>query len=97
MELRDRNQKVASELTATLMENGLAEHPEEEILPGGDPGRLDRCLQGLAEPQKNCITLFYLQEKSYREISVTTGYDFNQVKSYIQNGKRNLKNCMEQG
>jgi RNA polymerase sigma-70 factor (ECF subfamily) len=45
----------------------------------------------LNEEQKKCITLFYLEEKSYQEITAITGYTLNQVKSYIQNGKRNLK------
>jgi RNA polymerase sigma-70 factor (ECF subfamily) len=40
--------------------------------------------------------LFYLQEKCYKEITGLTGFDLNKVKSYIQNGKRNLKICMEQ-
>jgi hypothetical protein len=39
--------------------------------------------------------LFYLQEKCYQEVSSQTGYDLLKVKSYIQNGKRNLKICMD--
>ena len=52
---------------------------------------LDSALATLNEEQKNCIKLFYLEEKSYSEITNITGYTLNQVKSYIQNGKRNLK------
>jgi RNA polymerase sigma factor (sigma-70 family) len=48
-------------------------------------------VEELAEEQKTCITLFYLQKKSYQEIVITTGFSLLQVKSYIQNGKRNLK------
>ncbi len=48
-------------------------------------------LQELNEEQQQCVTLFYLQKKSYHEVSQTTGYSMLQVKSYIQNGKRNLK------
>jgi len=44
--------------------------------------------------QKKCIELFYLEERSYEEIMEVTTYTYNQVKSYIQNGKRNLKNLM---
>ncbi|TAG29335.1 MAG: sigma-70 family RNA polymerase sigma factor [Sphingobacteriia bacterium] len=53
---------------------------------------------GIAElnnEQKTCVTLFYLQKKSYQEITETTGYAIQQVKSNIQNGKRNLKIFME--
>lgn len=46
----------------------------------------------LKEEQRTCIELFYLKECSYNEISTITGYSMNEVKSYIQNGKRNLKN-----
>ncbi len=46
----------------------------------------------LKEEQRICIELFYLKNSSYAEISVITGYSPNDVKSYIQNGKRNLKN-----
>ena len=48
-------------------------------------------LKELNEEQKLCITLFYLQKRSYNEIIAATGFTFTQVKSYIQNGKRNLK------
>lgn len=52
-------------------------------------------LQELNEEQNQCVTLFYLEKKSYQEISDTTGYSLLQVKSYIQNGKRNLKILIE--
>jgi RNA polymerase sigma-70 factor (ECF subfamily) len=53
---------------------------------------LDKGLLELSQDQQLCIKLFYLEEKTYAEISVSTGYSLNQVKSYIQNGKRNLYN-----
>ena len=53
--------------------------------------KLNECISKLNDDQKICIELFYLKEKSYKEITETTNYDLNQVKSYIQNGKRNLK------
>lgn len=49
----------------------------------------------LSEEQKICITLFYLNNKSYQEIAADTGYEMMKVKSYIQNGKRNLKILMD--
>jgi RNA polymerase sigma-70 factor (ECF subfamily) len=52
-------------------------------------------LKELNKEQQQCVTLFYLEKKSYQEISETTGFTLLQVKSYIQNGKRNLKLLIE--
>jgi RNA polymerase sigma factor (sigma-70 family) len=52
-------------------------------------------LQQLNNEQQQCVTLFYLEKKSYQEVAETTGYSLLQVKSYIQNGKRNLKMILE--
>jgi len=49
----------------------------------------------LSSEQKQCIELFYLNEKSYHEVEQETGFTYNEVKSHIQNGKRNLKQMME--
>lgn len=56
---------------------------------------LNRCLEKLPDAQKISITHFFMDEMSYAEIVDETGYQLSKVKSYIQNGKRNLKNCME--
>lgn len=56
--------------------------------------KLYHALGQLNDSQQRCIRLFYLEEKSYREIVEITGFDLKQVKSYIQNGKRNLRNLM---
>jgi RNA polymerase sigma factor (sigma-70 family) len=63
---------------------------EKEILYN----ELESAVNQLDEGQKKCIQLFYLQEKNYAEVARLTGYSLNEVKSYIQNGKRNLKNCL---
>jgi RNA polymerase sigma factor (sigma-70 family) len=55
---------------------------------------LDKALNKLKKEQGNCIRLMYMENKSYREIADITGYSMKEVKSYIQNGKRNLKNYM---
>ncbi len=52
---------------------------------------LGEALETLNTEQKKCIQLFYLEEKSYKEIEAITGYEYEKVKSYIQNGKRNLR------
>ncbi|WP_257667893.1 RNA polymerase sigma factor [Parapedobacter tibetensis] len=56
---------------------------------------LEHCLEKLPEKQKRSIDLFFMDEKCYKEIAEMTGYSLKDVKSYIQNGKRNLKICME--
>lgn len=57
--------------------------------------QMHSCLKMLPIPQQTCIDLFYLQQKSYAEVAQLTGYDLKQVKSYLQNGRRNLKLCLE--
>lgn len=52
-------------------------------------------MQQLNEEQQTCLKLFYLQKKSYSEISEITGYTVMQVKSHLQNGKRKLKLIIE--
>ncbi len=52
---------------------------------------MEEAIQQLNTEQKTCVTLFYLHHKSYSEISAITGQSLMQVKSCIQNGKRNLK------
>lgn len=52
-------------------------------------------LKELNHEQRQCVTLFYLEKKSYQQVSEATGYSMLQVKSYIQNGKRNLKILIE--
>lgn len=56
---------------------------------------LELCVDQLPEKQKLSIDLFFLKEKCYKEIVDSTGFSLNDVKSYIQNGKRNLKICMD--
>ncbi|WP_276089424.1 sigma-70 family RNA polymerase sigma factor [Pedobacter sp. JY14-1] len=56
---------------------------------------MEKCMETLSEEQRASVDLFYLQEKCYKEVSEITGYEMTKVKSYIQNGKRNLKICME--
>lgn len=56
---------------------------------------MEKCMETLTEEQRRSVDLFYLQEKCYKEVADITGYDMLKVKSYIQNGKRNLKICIE--
>ncbi len=56
---------------------------------------MEKCMETLNEEQRKSVDLFYLQEKCYKEVADITGYEMLKVKSYIQNGKRNLKICIE--
>jgi RNA polymerase sigma factor (sigma-70 family) len=56
---------------------------------------LEQALLQLNVEQQQCVTLFYLEKKSYQDIATQTGYTLLQVKSHIQNGKRNLKIMLE--
>lgn len=57
---------------------------------------LEKSISQLKEEQRNCIDLFYLQSKSYVEVAEILGYSMKEVKSYLQNGKRNLKILMSE-
>jgi len=83
------------EIETPFMENAYMLHPIDEKLPEESLTKLEICIEKLIEEQKKCVHLFYIEEKCYKEVSEQTGYDIGKVKSYIQNGKRNLKICME--
>ncbi len=77
----------------SIMEIKTSMHPNEEEGENGELRlqQLEEALGQLEQDQKTCIELFYLKGKSYKEVEDATGFTINQVKSYIQNGKRNLK------
>ena len=56
---------------------------------------MKECLPKLKENQRMCVELFYLKNKSYQDIANETDFSLNEIKSYIQNGKRNLKLLLE--
>lgn len=68
--------------------NGMLEKEENLV-------KMEACLETLTAEQRTTIKLFYLEGKCYNEIVEQTGQEWNQVRSLIQNGRRNLKICME--
>ncbi len=58
--------------------------------------KLEKAVTSLGDEQRKCVELFYFQDKSYVEISSITGFTEKQVKSHLQNGKRNLKQILEE-
>lgn len=95
MALRSRKGKNFEELSPFLMESGGSPHLDDGPDVENNLSQLEKCIQELNDEQKQCVQLFYLEHKCYKDITSMTGFDLNQVKSYIQNGKRNLKLCME--
>ena len=87
--LRDRKSKIPVELN----ENHFQEQSDEAVAEKEEisPEILNEALNALNSEQRQSVTLFYLEKKSYQEISQSQGYSLMQVKSFIQNGKRNLK------
>ena len=77
-----------------FMEKEAELHPMEND-EGIDMKRLEECIGRLKEEQRSCIQLFYYEGCGYREIAEKLGLDEGKVKSYIQNGKRNLRICLE--
>jgi RNA polymerase sigma-70 factor (ECF subfamily) len=96
MQIRSKKGKFTEDIDERFMESALLVHPESEPEWEGDLTKLANCIERLADEQRQCVRLFFLEERSYKEIATATGHDLNKVKSYIQNGKRNLKICMEQ-
>lgn len=77
------------------MESGYELHHTAEIEKEATLNKLESAVKELKEGQRICIELFYLQQKCYQEVSEITGFSMNEVKSFIQNGKRNLKIMLE--
>ena len=96
MKLRDRNGKQLSEIN-----DRISVAPNDETDRTSQEKKdytlelMQDALKELNPEQRQCVTLFYLEKKSYQQISDATGYNLLQVKSYIQNGKRNLKLLIE--
>ncbi len=97
MKLRERNGKITAEINDKLTAKPEEETDRQKIIQNDRTlDLMETALKELNPEQQQCVTLFYLQKKSYQEISESTGYNMLQVKSYIQNGKRNLKLLIEQ-
>lgn len=80
---------------AIFMESSHELHHNDEQVLEHDLEALKNCIEQLKVEQKECVKLFYIKEKCYQEISDELNFDLKKVKSFIQNGKRNLKICME--
>ena len=72
-----------------------ADDPAEAELHEQHLQQLELTLAELPPGQRQCLELFYLEKKSYREVAALTGFDLNAVKSHLQNGKRNLRRLLQ--
>jgi RNA polymerase sigma factor (sigma-70 family) len=96
MKLREKHGKIPAEINDRLLTTPQQETNQQELLQNESTlEMMELALKELNTEQQQCVTLFYLQKKSYQQISEATGYSMLQVKSYIQNGKRNLKILIE--
>lgn len=91
-----RAAKTQAEKLKALARTGLpaAVNAETDYAPLLLETKIEALEKGLTQipaEQRQCLELFYLHQKSYKEIADITGYDLNKIKSYLQNGKRNLK------
>jgi len=95
MHLRSLSRTKQKEIDfASFMEIDRDEHHTNEDALEADLKKLEECIDRLVKEQKRCVELFYKQEKCYKEVANLTGFELKKVKSYLQNGKRNLINCM---
>jgi RNA polymerase sigma-70 factor (ECF subfamily) len=78
-----------------FMEISSSEHHTDSLDLEQNLSKLEDCMKTLNLEQKQSVELFFMQEKTYQEVSQLTGFEVNKVKSYLQNGKRNLKICLE--
>lgn len=79
-----------------FMESEYELHPIDKDEPDMDKA-LEDCIERLKDEQKKCIRLFYYENRCYSEIALSLDIDEKKVKSHLQNGKRNLKLCLEAG
>lgn len=95
MSLRKSSKNPTVAMEDNFVENGGFVHLDIDDAKETQLTVMEKCMETLPEEQRKSVDLFYLQEKCYKEVAEITGYDMLKVKSYIQNGKRNLKICIE--
>ncbi|MEI6865629.1 sigma-70 family RNA polymerase sigma factor [Flavicella sp.] len=98
MQLRKQNanKKSFEKYSATFfMESSEELHPIDIERDNSINTSLKKCLEKLKEEQRKCVILFYFEEMCYKKIAEERQLEEKKIKSYIQNGKRNLKLCIE--
>jgi len=95
--VKSKNERLAEWAAdpQNFMENASEMHPIDRDEPDMKDA-INDCIERLKKEQKYCIKQFYYENRCYREIAVSLGISEKKVKSYLQNGKRNLKLCLEE-
>jgi len=95
MQLRKEKKMITLEFQPAIMQSEDFSHLDSVLAKEQEFKKLEQCLERLPAEQKQAIQLFYIENKCYNEIAEQTAMDWNKVRSVIQNGRRNLKICME--
>lgn len=95
MQLRTPKNMKTVEFKTELVQSEENVHLNGVLEKEKNFNKLEHCLSTLSNEQRDTVKLFYLESKCYNEIVEITGLEWNQVRSLIQNGRRNLKICME--
>ena len=95
MQLRDKPGKNTIEVKESIPAEADETDKESLLLNEKTYEYMGEALKELNADQQLCVTLFYMEKKSYHQITEQTGYSMMQVKSHIQNGKRNMRILIE--
>jgi RNA polymerase sigma factor (sigma-70 family) len=95
MKLRSSKKQQFVEFSETFMQFEENEHLNGVMQKEENLTQMEKCIETLTVDQKKAVTLFYIHEKSYNQITEITGQQWNEIRSLIQNGRRNLKICMD--
>jgi RNA polymerase sigma factor (sigma-70 family) len=95
MQLRSSGRIKTSPFDPELMQTAEEWHLNDKMEKEARLDRLSACIETLSAEQQTAVRLFYLENKCYKEIETITGLEGNKVRSHIQNGRRNLKICMQ--
>lgn len=95
MRIRSGKKQLTVNIDAELMHSEDPVHLNGVMEREENLAQLEYCMGELSTEQRQVIALFYMEGKCYNEISVDTGIEWNKVRSNIQNGRRNLKLCIE--
>lgn len=96
MELRKNKGHISVEWDGQVMQSQDFSHLDSVLEKEQQLNLMEGCMERLNDEQKRTVRLFYLEQKCYNEICELTGFEWSKVRSLIQNGKRNLKICMEE-
>jgi RNA polymerase sigma factor (sigma-70 family) len=96
MQLRREKNTTVVEFQPAVMQSADLLHLDDLLDKEAQFKILEQCMERLSDEQRKAIHLFYFEDKCYNEIAEQTAMDWNKIRSLIQNGRRNLKICMDQ-